>query len=114
VIAGRWKGRLGRAEAVEAVIAGEAKLDAHTLRADFPIFQQRIHGEPRLRLHRPRAGPPRSSFASSQSCLRRLEDFRRMALTVCLIKRATAHGVITIGASRPLAFRSTTRSILRR
>ena len=34
------------AEAVEAVIAGEAKLDAHELRADFPIFQQRIHGKP--------------------------------------------------------------------
>ncbi len=34
------------AEAVEAAIAGEAKLDAHTLRADFPIFQQRVHGKP--------------------------------------------------------------------
>ena len=33
------------AEAVEA-IAGEAKLDAHTLRTDFPIFQQRVHGKP--------------------------------------------------------------------
>jgi cysteine desulfurase/selenocysteine lyase len=27
-------------------IAGEAKLDAHELRADFPIFQQPIHGKP--------------------------------------------------------------------
>ena len=34
------------AKAVEAAIAGEAKLDAHTLRADFPIFQQRVHGKP--------------------------------------------------------------------
>jgi cysteine desulfurase/selenocysteine lyase len=34
------------AEAVEAVTAEEAKLDAHELRADFPIFQQRIHGKP--------------------------------------------------------------------
>ena len=34
------------AEAVEAAIAGEAKLDAHTLRTDFPIFQQRVHGKP--------------------------------------------------------------------
>ena len=34
------------AEAVEAAIAGEAKLDAHTLRADFLIFQQRVHGKP--------------------------------------------------------------------
>jgi len=34
------------AAAVEAPIAGEAKLDAHELRADFPIFQQRIHGKP--------------------------------------------------------------------
>jgi cysteine desulfurase/selenocysteine lyase len=28
------------------MIAGEAKLDAHKLRADFPIFQQRMHGKP--------------------------------------------------------------------
>ena len=34
------------AEAVEAAIAGEAKLDARKLRADFPIFQQRFHGKP--------------------------------------------------------------------
>jgi len=34
------------AKAAEAAIAGEAKLDAHTLRADFPIFQQRVHGKP--------------------------------------------------------------------
>jgi hypothetical protein len=34
------------AEAVEAAIAGEAKLDAHKLRADFPIFQQHVHGKP--------------------------------------------------------------------
>ena len=34
------------AEAVEAVTAEEAKLDAHELRADFPIFQQRMHGKP--------------------------------------------------------------------
>jgi cysteine desulfurase/selenocysteine lyase len=34
------------AEAVEAAIAGAAKLDAHTLRTDFPIFQQRVHGKP--------------------------------------------------------------------
>jgi cysteine desulfurase / selenocysteine lyase len=34
------------AEAIEAAIAGEAKLDARTLRADFPIFQQRFHGKP--------------------------------------------------------------------
>jgi hypothetical protein len=27
------------AEAVEATVAGEAKLDARTLRADFPIFE---------------------------------------------------------------------------
>jgi hypothetical protein len=33
-------------EVVEAAITGEAKLDAHTLRTDFPIFQQRVHGEP--------------------------------------------------------------------
>jgi len=31
--------------AAEAIIAG-ARLDAHKLRADFPIFQQRFHGEP--------------------------------------------------------------------
>jgi cysteine desulfurase/selenocysteine lyase len=31
---------------VEAAIVGEAKLDAHTLRADFPIFEQRFHGKP--------------------------------------------------------------------
>jgi hypothetical protein len=46
--------------------------------------------------------------------LRPPADVRRMALKVCLIKRATAQGVITIGASRPLAFRSATRFILRR
>jgi cysteine desulfurase / selenocysteine lyase len=34
------------AKAVEAAIAGEAKLDARKLRADFPIFQQRFHGKP--------------------------------------------------------------------
>ena len=34
------------AGAVEAAIAAEAKLDAHKLRADFPIFQQRFHGKP--------------------------------------------------------------------
>jgi cysteine desulfurase/selenocysteine lyase len=34
------------AEAVQAAIAGEAKLDARTLRADFPIFEQRFHGKP--------------------------------------------------------------------
>jgi cysteine desulfurase / selenocysteine lyase len=34
------------AELVEGAIAGEAKLDAHTLRADFPIFEQRFHGKP--------------------------------------------------------------------
>jgi cysteine desulfurase/selenocysteine lyase len=34
------------AEAVETAIAGEAKLDAQTLRTDFPIFQQRVHGKP--------------------------------------------------------------------
>jgi hypothetical protein len=28
------------------VIAGEAKLDARKLRADFPIFEQRFHGKP--------------------------------------------------------------------
>ena len=28
------------------MIAGEAKLDAHTIRADFPIFEQRFHGKP--------------------------------------------------------------------
>ena len=33
------------AEAGEAAIAGEAKLEAHKLRADFPIFQQRPHGK---------------------------------------------------------------------
>ncbi len=27
-------------------IAAEGKLDAHKLRADFPIFQQRFHGKP--------------------------------------------------------------------
>jgi hypothetical protein len=32
--------------AVEATIAGEGKLDAHELRADFPIFEQRFHGKP--------------------------------------------------------------------
>jgi cysteine desulfurase/selenocysteine lyase len=31
---------------VEARIAGEGKLDAHKLRADFPIFEQRFHGQP--------------------------------------------------------------------
>jgi cysteine desulfurase / selenocysteine lyase len=31
---------------VEAAIAGEAKLDAHTLRADFPIFERLVHGKP--------------------------------------------------------------------
>jgi cysteine desulfurase/selenocysteine lyase len=34
------------AGAVEPAIAGEAKLDAHKLRADFPIFEQRFHGKP--------------------------------------------------------------------
>ena len=34
------------AEAVEATIAGEGKLDAHKLRADFPSFEQRFHGKP--------------------------------------------------------------------
>ena len=34
------------AEAVQATIAGEAKLDAEKLRADFPIFEQRFHGKP--------------------------------------------------------------------
>jgi cysteine desulfurase/selenocysteine lyase len=29
-----------------AVIAGPKKLDAHTVRADFPIFEQKIHGKP--------------------------------------------------------------------
>ena len=33
------------AEAIEAAVAGEAKLDARTLRADFPIFHQRFHGK---------------------------------------------------------------------
>ena len=37
---------MAKAEALEAMIAGEAKLDAHKLRADFPIFQQRMHGKP--------------------------------------------------------------------
>jgi hypothetical protein len=32
--------------AVVAAIAAEAKHDAHKLRADFPIFQQRFHGKP--------------------------------------------------------------------
>jgi hypothetical protein len=53
-------------------------------------------------------------FVSSQSCLRPLDHVGRRALTVCLIKRATARGVITIGASRPLAFRPRTRFIPRR
>ena len=34
------------AEAVGAAVAGGAKLDAHRLRADFQIFQQRFHGKP--------------------------------------------------------------------
>ena len=34
------------AEAVEATIAGEGKLDAHKLRADFPSSEQRFHGKP--------------------------------------------------------------------
>jgi cysteine desulfurase/selenocysteine lyase len=34
------------AETVEAAIARKATLDARTLRADFPIFQQRFHGKP--------------------------------------------------------------------
>jgi cysteine desulfurase / selenocysteine lyase len=34
------------AEAVEAAIAGEGKLDPRKLRADFPIFEQRFHGKP--------------------------------------------------------------------
>src|ERR1700758_1350969 len=29
-----------------AVTAGQKKLDAHALRADFPIFEQLIHGQP--------------------------------------------------------------------
>ena len=33
-------------EHLEALIAGEATLDAHELRADFPIFRQRFHGKP--------------------------------------------------------------------
>ena len=33
------------AGAVEPTIAGEGKLDAHKLRADFPIFEQRFHGK---------------------------------------------------------------------
>jgi cysteine desulfurase/selenocysteine lyase len=33
-------------EAVEAAIAAETKLDAHKLRADFPIFEQRFYGKP--------------------------------------------------------------------
>jgi cysteine desulfurase/selenocysteine lyase len=37
---------LGRAEAVEKAVAASAKLDARTLRADFPIFEQRFHGKP--------------------------------------------------------------------
>jgi cysteine desulfurase/selenocysteine lyase len=39
---------LGKAtQTVEVAIAAEeAKLDAHALRADFPIFQQRVHGKP--------------------------------------------------------------------
>ena len=37
---------MGRAEAVEQAVAASAKLDARTLRADFPIFQQRVHGKP--------------------------------------------------------------------
>ena len=34
------------AKAAEATIAGEAKLDARKLHPDFPIFQQRFHGNP--------------------------------------------------------------------
>ena len=34
------------AETVEATIAGEGKLDAHKLRADFPSCDQRFHGKP--------------------------------------------------------------------
>ena len=34
------------AEALGAAVAGGAKLDAHRLRADFQIFQQRFHGKP--------------------------------------------------------------------
>ncbi|MDQ3672553.1 MAG: aminotransferase class V-fold PLP-dependent enzyme [Actinomycetota bacterium] len=34
------------AGAVEAAIAGGVQLDAHTLRADFPIFERRFHGKP--------------------------------------------------------------------
>ena len=34
------------AAAVEAAIAAGVQLDAHKLRADFPIFQQRFHGKP--------------------------------------------------------------------
>ena len=30
-----------------AVAAGTKKLDAHAIRADFPIFEQEIHGKPR-------------------------------------------------------------------
>jgi cysteine desulfurase / selenocysteine lyase len=37
---------LGSAEAVEQEVAASAKLDAHMLRADFPIFEQRFHGKP--------------------------------------------------------------------
>jgi cysteine desulfurase / selenocysteine lyase len=37
---------LGRAEALEHAAAASAALDARTLRADFPIFEQRFHGKP--------------------------------------------------------------------
>ena len=29
-----------------AVTAGTSKLNAHAVRADFPIFEQKIHGKP--------------------------------------------------------------------
>jgi cysteine desulfurase/selenocysteine lyase len=37
---------LGRAEAVEKAVAASAKVNARTLRADFPVFEQRFHGKP--------------------------------------------------------------------
>jgi cysteine desulfurase / selenocysteine lyase len=37
---------LARAAAVEQAVAPSATLDARTLRADFPIFEQRFHGKP--------------------------------------------------------------------
>jgi hypothetical protein len=48
------------------------------------------------------------SYADLQDFYGR-DETRRIALATCLSKRATAFGVITIGASWPVALRSAIR-----